>query len=559
MALSLSRITNLLYRYKSLLILALAALLAELAYAILNLSAMPIYVAKTLHAGTYLGYIGGTFLAIEALSRPGMGALGDKIGRKKLLLLGPALTAITSYLTIIYQGNYVVPYLIVLRFVDGLGSGALWMNAFAAVGDVVEERNRSTAMSVLNVTYMGGMALAFLFGGKVNAYFGTFTASFYLASILFVLSFIAFLFFPKTTKHTHIDIPGHETPPDFKPSHLFRSFKEVPDMVAMAMVTFLGMGMLTLIVKLYAMDHLGLSEVVFGQWVAPIAILMGVCAIPLGRLGDKVGKTTAVCWGLLATSIAMWMLALSKNFVLVGIAGLLIGIGFTVAFPAWNALVLTSTNPNRRGEVLGAVGLAQGLAAMSGTLLGPMIYFSDALSFPKLGVVNYNVPFWLSAILISAGTLICFTWVCAKRASSSKGDQFTCSQRYKIVALFVLGFIALAGWIGYQYTTPIAPERVTWVWVQQLARNKPQKAEKYSVKSTQGWDQKQIIKTKAKEYHKWIYNESGSYQVTIPKYIGKNKAEVEVKFHIPPKDTIKETVILCKTKPRGDWKVCGIK
>ena len=79
MALSLSRITNLLYRYKSLLILALAALLAELAYAILNLSAMPIYVAKTLHAGTYLGYIGGTFLAIEALSRPGMGALGDKL------------------------------------------------------------------------------------------------------------------------------------------------------------------------------------------------------------------------------------------------------------------------------------------------------------------------------------------------------------------------------------------------------------------------------------------------------------------------------------------------
>ena len=86
-------------RNKSLIALAMAALIAELAYAILNLSAMPVYVAKTLHEGSNLGFIGGTFLAVEALSRPGLGALGDRIGRKPLLLLGPALTAITSYLT----------------------------------------------------------------------------------------------------------------------------------------------------------------------------------------------------------------------------------------------------------------------------------------------------------------------------------------------------------------------------------------------------------------------------------------------------------------------------
>ena len=138
------------HKYRHLLSLASAALLAELAYAILNLSAMPVYVTYGLKRGPAVGLVMSTFLLTEALARPAFGALGDRIGRKPLLMAGPAVTAITSYLTIELHGPYVLYALIGLRAIDGLGSGAFLPSAFAAVGDIIEEKNRSAAMSVLN-------------------------------------------------------------------------------------------------------------------------------------------------------------------------------------------------------------------------------------------------------------------------------------------------------------------------------------------------------------------------------------------------------------------------
>jgi len=563
-----SRAREFLREYRALLVLGGAALLAELAYAVLNLSAMPMYV-NGLGQFSHYGLIFGTFLAVEALSRPALGALGDRIGRKPLMLAGPLLTAVTAYLTIVYRGPFIVPYLIGLRAIDGLGSSAMWMNAFAAVGDVVGEKHRSAAMSVLNVTYMGGMALGFLLGGAVNDYFHTLNASFYLSSALFVMAFLIMLFFfPKLGKPHHVEIPGHESHVDLHLSGLrrmFHSFAEVPDMVVMAVVTFLGMGLLTPIVKVYGVEHLHMSETGFGLWVAPIAAAMGIFAVPLGHLGDRFGKTTAVCWGLLASSLAMWILALFKSLLLIGVAGIVIGLGFTVAFPAWNALVISSTDARRRGEVLGAVGLAQGLAAMAGTLVAPHIYESDSLSFPNLGIVNYNVPFWISAILISAGTVICFTWVCRKRVVPGSGDRIGARQRVLVVALAIFGLVWLGSWIGWRYAMPVVPDRVAWSWVQRIAQNKPHKSEKYALARARGWDAVEVARAKAGEYNEWIYKQHGSYHVDPPRYISDNTARVEVIFRIPEKENGKisvrfrtETVVLCKTNPRGEWKVCGV-
>lgn len=575
---STSPTRNFFSEYRSLLILGSAALLAELAYAILNLSAMPIYVKKGLHLFPYYGIIFGTFLATEALSRPALGALGDRIGRKPLMVAAPAITAVTSYVTILVGGPFVVPILIGLRALDGLGSSALWMNAFASVGDIVGEKHRSAAMSVLNVTYMAGMALGFLLGGGANDHFHTLHASFYLASGLFVAAFLVMLiFFPHEKPH-HVDLHLEELahPVELVKEAesravqklkwlvgwlkgIFGSFGEVPDMVVMAVVTFLGMGMLTPIVKVYAFDHLGLSETQFGIFVAPIAAAMGAFAVPLGHLGDRFGKATAVCWGLFASSLAMWLIALFKIKLVIGVAGILIGLGFTVAFPAWNALVISSTDPRKRGEVLGAVGFAQGIAAMAGTLVGPLIYESDAVSLPKLGIVNYNVPFWISAIMISAGTVVCFTWVANKRALGVEGERLSFRQRTLVIAAALAGLIGLVSWIAWRYTMPVRPDRVAWSWVQQTARNKPQKAQKYALDTAPGWDANSEELKWGPTFHKWVYKKSAGYIVHLPDYESSDKASAEVDFNFPgglPEKTV--MIDLCKTKPRGEWKVCGV-
>lgn len=546
--------------------LGAAALLAELAYAILNLSALPMYMKFVVHAEQYWGMIFSTFLLTEAVSRPGLGALGDRIGRKPLMMAGPAVTAVTAYLTIVLHGPFMIPGLIVLRAVDGLGSGALWMNAFAAIGDLSEEDNRSTGMSLLNVTYMGGMALGFLLGGAVNEHFHSYLASFYLVSALLALSVVVMLFAIPAKLGGHggelvhgepLELPI-ETPATFKLSNLVRSFRELPDMVVMASVTFLGMGMLTPIVKLYAVEHLGMTETEFGKLVAPIAAAMGIFAVPMGRVGDKYGKCFAVCWGLLGSAAAMWALALFRSTLVAGMAGIVIGIGFITAFPAWNALVVSLTSPERRGEVLGSVGLAQGMAAIVGASLGSLIYASDVLSFPRLGVVNYNVPFWFSAILLSAGVVMAFTWMRNRHCSRETGGVSTLQAR-AVVAVAAVGFIALAGWIGYRYTQPVPPDRVAWAWVQQLVRGKPEKALKYVAPGCGGkWDSVRETGQRARKYHQWKKKLEARYTVGFADTSDHGSAEVPVRFVLKGGVVHTELIRLRKMED-GEWRICGVR
>ncbi len=563
MALSLKELYR---KHRPLLAMGAAALLAELAYAILNLSALPMYMKFVVHAEQYWGMIFSTFLLTEATSRPALGALGDRVGRKPLMIAGPALTAVTSYLTIVLHGPWLIPGLIVLRAVDGLGSGALWMNAFAAIGDLSDEDNRSTGMSLLNVTYMGGMALGFLMGGAANEHFHSYLASFYLVSILLSLSVIVMLVaLPSKLGMSNVEpqlgepleLPI-ETPTSFKLSNLVRSFKEMPDMVVMASVTFLGMGMLTPIVKLYAVEHLGLTETGFGKLVAPIAAAMGVFAVPMGRLGDKYGKCSAVCWGLFGSALAMWALALFRSITVAGLAGIVIGIGFITAFPAWNALIVSLTTPERRGEVLGSVGLAQGLAAIVGASLGAFVYASDVLSFPRLGVVNYNVPFWVSAILLSAGAVMAFTWMRNRHCHRDPGGGVTLVQMRAVVTLAVVGLVALVAWIGYRYTQPVPPDRVAWQWVQQLVRGRPDKAVRFAIARAEGWDGTDASRRYASKYHGWKKHLEARYTVHFADLTGSGRADVPVRFILKGGVKRDEHVLLCRLRS-GEWKVCGVR
>jgi len=539
--------------------LVAAALLAELAYAILNLSAMPMYVKLSLNKGAMLGIIISTFLLTEAISRPIFGALGDKIGRKPLLIAGPVLTAITAYLT---AHTHSVAWLIGLRVIDGFGSGALWPTAYATIGDIVEEENTSAAMSLLNVTYMGGLALAFVLGGTVNQIFASYTASFYLVSIMLILTVIvlAVSFPSKIVKHTTTKKPtALDEHAPVKLGTLLRSFREVPDMVVLACVSFLGMGMLTPIVKLYGVEHLRLTEFQFGVAVAPIALAMGVLAVPLGRFSDRYGKNMTLCWSLLICSVAMFSIALFRSWAVAGIAGIAIGVGFTAAFPAWNALVVSSTSPERRGEVLGAVGMAQGLAAIAGAVVGSYLYDNDFLSLPRLGISNYNLPFWLSGIFLYAGAIVAFTWVFARHGHKDPMRSVEEWHRKSVVTVGVIGLIVLGVWVGYRYTQPIPPDRVAWEYVQELARNRPAKAARYVDISIHGdWEPVAETQESARLFHGWVEHGKAHYTVLAPDIMESGEAVVEVRFTFPGNMTKGEQVKLSKSKDR-EWRVCGMK
>lgn len=388
--------------------LLLVALFAEIGYAVMNISTMPIYLAADpLPAGkliaegrglgeSVIGWIVVAFLLSEALLKSPMGTLADRIGPRKLMLIGPLITVFTSVLTILVPLNWgagEVGLLILLRIGDGVGAAMLWPALFSRMGHLVEDENRQSAMSLLNLCYLLGIAFALPIGGAVNDLTGHRYASLLLATVLFAaVSLTVWLGIPKKEPEGHTDpvpearvAPGIEQAVEPEPhasagfGEFIRSVKEIPSYLLLAAVTFMGIGFPMVIVKNFAVQEFQLSETQFGGLVFPGAIGMAAFSSPLTKYGERIGRAKAVHTGLLLCAAGLGLIALGAVFPIfhqawaLALGGIPIGIGFLLTIPAWTASV-SDIDPARRGSNVGAVMTAQGLGAIIGAPIGAALY-----------------------------------------------------------------------------------------------------------------------------------------------------------------------------------------
>ena len=362
--------------------LLIIALLAEIGYAVLNISTMQVYLRDDRHFGeSVIGFVLVAFLLSEAVFKSPMGHLADRYGPKKLMLFGPSFRVATSLLSLAvpHHGGSPIEVLafVMLRALDGVGAAMLWPAAFAAMGDAVEDSERQQAMSFLNLCYMLGIALAFPIGGAVNDYFGVKWAGLLLAAGLFlaVALSVFFLVPARRTTATHTD----EQHGEFKISDFIASVKQIPVYLVLAVVTFAGIGFPMAIFKLFPSDEFGMSETAIGALIFPGAIAMAIASVPMSRFGERIGRSRAVHFGMGLCSAGMCVIALGailpplRHPWVLAIGGIPVGIGFLLAIPAWMASV-SDIDAKKRGANLGAVMTAQGLGAIIGAPIGAAMY-----------------------------------------------------------------------------------------------------------------------------------------------------------------------------------------
>ncbi|HWD40229.1 MAG TPA: MFS transporter [Fimbriimonas sp.] len=375
--------------------LLVIALLAEIGYAVLNISSMPVYLAadpgsphKLIPEGrglgaSVIGFVLVAFLFSEAVFKGPMGALADRFGHRKLMLIGPCITTCTALLTLIVpynSGAMEVALLLLLRTADGIGAAMLWPAAFALMGETVGDDQRQQAMSFLNLCYMLGIALALPIGGVADDWSSHKWASLFLASVVFAgVALAVFRFIPHEDQLPHFG-EHSETPAEAGFKDLLHAVRQIPAYLILAFVTFIGIGFPMAIIKLFALTEFQMGESSFGCFVVlPACLGMAVFSVPLSRYGEKIGKSRAVHVGM-ALCVVGLVIASSGAFVpvlrapwVLALGGLPLGAGFLLAIPAWMASV-SDIDPQKRGSNIGAVMTAQGLGAIIGAPLGSTLY-----------------------------------------------------------------------------------------------------------------------------------------------------------------------------------------
>lgn len=114
-------------------------------------------------------HVGG-LLTIYALASfftaPLWGALSDRTGRKKLIMIGLIGFSLSFFLFALFIDN--LPMLYVSRIIGGVFSGALYTAVTGFVGDMTTEENRNKYMGFLGMS----IGLGFIFGPALGGVLG---------------------------------------------------------------------------------------------------------------------------------------------------------------------------------------------------------------------------------------------------------------------------------------------------------------------------------------------------------------------------------------------------
>jgi MFS family permease len=318
-----------------------------------------------------VGFAFGAYALTMAILQIPLGRLSDRIGRRRVLVMGMTLFSVGSILCALpplFPRSWQIWELIFGRLVQG--GGAIISVAFATVADYIEPERRSTAMAVLGIPIGISFAVGIIVGPILAGWFGT-------ASLFWLTGFLGL-----GTDFLLMSYLKDERPPREAPAPMAQVFSH-PPLLAYAGGGFLiNLFMTTfffhfpLIVT--GQHHLRLTQ--YYELLLPMMLISGVTMFGFSQGADK-------GWARPLASLAYLMFI--PSFLLlfapaslgqdpnrlfpVFLAGTLFYIGFTGLEPILPSLVSKTSLGASYGTSLGFYNTSQFLGStVGGSLAGAL-------------------------------------------------------------------------------------------------------------------------------------------------------------------------------------------
>jgi MFS family permease len=313
---------------------------ATLAYFIADgvlLPAVPLYVEGPLGGGDVaVGITVGAFSVTALLLRPWAGRLGDRRGRRLLMVVGAVSVAVSI---LGYVAARSVPMMVLMRLVTGFGEAFFFTGAASAVNDLAPEERRGEAVSFFSLALYTGLGVGPLIGEALIEGPG-FTAAWLVTAGFALVAVLLALTIPETRPQARAEEAEHR--------RLIHPAGVLPGTALLASVW--GMSGFFAFVPLYALTvGLGGSRFVFVMYAAIVIAIRSLGARIPDRIGPVVASRTALAFSLTGLlTIALWDSPIGL-FVGAGI----FAVGSALAFPALMMLALRGAPASQRGAVIG--------------------------------------------------------------------------------------------------------------------------------------------------------------------------------------------------------------
>jgi MFS family permease len=375
--------------------LSLSTLLSSLGTSIANVGLPAMALAFDASFQEVQGIVLAYLLAVTTLMIPA-GRLGDRLGRRRLLLAGIVLFTIASLLCGLAPARWP---LLVARTAQGVGAALMMANTMALVGDVVPNARTGSGMGLLGTMSAIGTALGPSLGGALIAAF-SWRAIFLVNVPLGVLTFLIGRHHLPINQDAPVESDaGLDLAGTTRLALRFAASLAMNAIVSLVMMTTLLVG------PFYLSGTLGLEPAAVGLALSAGPLVAALTSVLAGRLVDRMGPPRMTIVGLGAVAAGAIILAmLPATF---GVPGYItpiavMTIGYALFQTANNTAVMTGIRPCERGVVSGMLNLSRNLGLVTGASAMGVVFAATGMRI-TFAVAALMIIFALAIALGSRG------------------------------------------------------------------------------------------------------------------------------------------------------------
>lgn len=343
-------------------------------------------------------------LIITAYTLPGIfltpviGLLADRIGRKRVLvpllftfgMAGSAIAFTTDFTLVL-----------VLRFLQGIGSTALVMLSITLIGDIYEGNQRDALIGI-NGGLIGAGAALFPFIGGWLAVLGWY-APFLFFGVAVLVGVLVLGVLQEPERGGAVGVRMYVG----RITTVMRLPSAIAIFVAMFSAFFIFYGVVITALPLLLSDEFGLRSNQIGPILAAVSLASAIVSSQYGWISELRSASELAALGFVSLGCSLVLVWIAPSAVLVSVALLVFGVGFGILMPSIDKASITLVSSDLRA---GLMGMRTSFLRL-GQTLGPVAFTVAAERFFPVTVEGYRVLILLAGIFVIAGGSVTYLGV----------------------------------------------------------------------------------------------------------------------------------------------------
>ncbi|MBI2133069.1 MFS transporter [Candidatus Woesearchaeota archaeon] len=357
-----------------------------------------------------LGLLLGSFAIAQFFGSPILGALSDRIGRKKVLAISIAGTMIGYMIFGLGIVTANIWLLFISRLLAGFAGGNIAV-AMSAIADVSDEKSKSKNFGLVGVAFGLGFIIGPFIGGKLSdpsilPWFNNATPFWFAAALSAVNMALVMLVFQETLKvKVHRKIS-----PTTGIMNVVKalSMPNVRMMFLVSFAYFFGFTFYTQFFQVYLYERFSFTQSQIGDIFAYLGLWVILTQGLLIRfISSWMSPRKVLYFSILSLSLSLLLVLVPRNPAILYLILPIVSVSNGITMPNMSAIISDLAGRESQGEIMGISGSLQSLAFAIPPIISGFVY-----------TVHFTLP-------VILGSFFVFTsWILYLLFSRQKETKF---------------------------------------------------------------------------------------------------------------------------------------